>query len=131
MSEVPAHVDDAEVLHRILNARTNAIGADGNVHYMAFYSSTNPWRISVDRARYRSTAATLLGRPDWRLAKLITAGVRALPVDPSLRVDGLPENGNDAHAEIVAAPQISKKQMKTRICVQLAEIASLVNHDGT
>lgn len=126
MVDVPPRVDDDEVLHRVLNPRTNSIGADGRVHYMAFYSSTDPWRISVDRARFRAAAATLVGRSDWRLAKLATGGVRALPVDPSLRVDGLPENGNDAHAEIIAAQQISKKQMKTRICALLAEIASLV-----
>lgn len=130
MSEIPAHVEGDEELHRALNPRSNALAEDGRVHYMAFYSSTEPWRISVDRARYRVAKESLRERTDWRLARLLTETVRGLPFEPALTVDSVPEDGNDAHAEIVVDAKISKTQVKTKVCVKLAEIATVLPQDA-
>ena len=127
MAAIPSEVADDEDLHRILYPGANAL-RDGVVHYMAFYSSTMPHRISVDRARYRPAAVSLLGRADCRLAKLLARTVRSLRFDalPPLLVEAAPELGNDAHAEIIADSAYSKNKLKTRVCVELAEAAQLV-----
>ena len=126
MNSVPPHVADEEELHRLLNPAANACGVDGRVHYMAFFSSTDPHHISVDRARHRTVEESLRGRERHGLAQLETGKVRALPVTPPLVVESMPENGNDAHAEIVAHETISKNGMKTKVCVLLAGLASVV-----
>jgi hypothetical protein len=125
VSPVPI-VHDDEALHRVVNPRSNALNPDGTVHYMAFYSNTDPHRVSVDRAAYRTTDDSLREWPGCGLAKLIAKHVRAIKLaEAAVRVDALPEDGNDAHAEIVAPTDASKKKVKTVVCVRLAELASV------
>lgn len=126
MSSVPAEVADGETLHRLLDPNANAIGPDGSIHYMAFYSNTLPHRISVDRANYRSVEESLQKHRRCGLAAIGVEPVRGLPFDPRLRVQSVVENDNDAHAEIIANEGMSKKSVKTKVCVKLAEIATLV-----
>ncbi|MCL2447639.1 MAG: hypothetical protein FWD17_01695 [Polyangiaceae bacterium] len=91
---------------------------------MEFYSSTEPARISVDRAAYRPLERTLEGWPPGARAAVVVAGdVRALAFSPPLRVESCPEDGNEAHAEIRASADVSKNFIRTKVCVQLAGIS--------
>jgi hypothetical protein len=123
-ASVPVAVADTERLHRVTDPQNVR---DGKPHYMAFYSKTEPARISVDRAEYRSIEETLVGEPPGtRIAALIAGEVRALPIVPPLRVESCPENGNEAHAEIRVGDAPSKSFIKTKVCAMLADISSMV-----
>jgi hypothetical protein len=122
--ELPsAHVAHEETLHRVV-----APGSDGpeKPHYMAFYSKTEPHRISVDRATYRTIDQTLESRPWCGAAALNTGAVRELEFEPRLIVESKPENGNDAHSEIVADTARSPTFVKTKVCAKLADISKMV-----
>jgi hypothetical protein len=124
-ARVPVAVADSERLHRVVADPQNVRGS--KPHYMAFYSKTEPARISVDRAEYRSLAQTLAGeRPEASVAALLTADARGLAIVPPLRVESCPENDNDAHAEIRANDEHSKNFIKTKVCAMLADVSSMV-----
>lgn len=124
----PEAVADEETLHRLVPGPQCGVEKP---HYMAFYSSTEPWRISVDRADYRSLDTSLAQWPTRGAASLNTRRVRELPVEPRLAVDGRPENDNDAHAEILVATTTSKSFVKTKVCVKLAESSTMVRQPPT
>jgi hypothetical protein len=119
----PALVADEEILHRAVPAGSSR---EDKPHYMAFYSSTEPWRISVDRATYRTLEESLAGWPTCGAAALQVGAVRELAFEPHLTVESVPENDNDAHAEIVVAKATSKNAVKTKVCAKLAEISTMV-----
>ena len=101
------------------------------MHYMAFFTKTEPDRISVDRVRYRTIEQSLAGKVGWRLARLRTGAVRALRFSPPLpaaplTVDSAPIEGNAAHAEIAVCGTVSKNGIKEKICGELARISTLV-----
>lgn len=122
---VPVAVADTETLHRVVADPGNVRGE--KPHYMAFYSKTEPARISVDRAAYRSVEQTLAGeRAEAQVAALVAGDVRALSLEPALRVESCPENDNDAHAEIRANPELSKNFIKTKVCWMLADVSRIV-----
>jgi hypothetical protein len=124
MSDPPVAVSDDEILHRIV--RPENISGE-KPHYMAFYSATEPYRISVDRGEYRTSAESLASATAGaRLAALRAGAARELALLPTLRVESVPEHGNPAHAEIIASTEISKKQMKTKVCAMLADISRMV-----
>lgn len=127
---VPPLVADDEDLHRAV-PREN-VAADGHVHYMAFYSASDDEdevkRVSFDRARYRPLAETMTGRTEHALARIAAGAARRIPgIDPPLDVVSRPENGNEAHAELVYSGTISKKQMKTRICGLIGKAVTVVD----
>lgn len=122
-SGVPDGVEDAETLHRLVQP---ASCGEDKPHYMAFYSSSMPHRISVDRAAYRTIEESITQAPTWGVAALDAGPVRKLPFVPTLAVESVPENDNDAHAEIVVDDLHSKNFVKTKVCKQLADISTIV-----
>jgi len=133
VSGVPKHVSDEETLHRLLPPSASNMVVNGRVHPLMFYSSTEPYRVSVDRAAYRTADESLHGKPRHGIAALLTSAVRLLDVSPYQRlgVESLPELGNDAHAEIQADPTMSKNHMKTKISKKLSEIADVLRSPST
>lgn len=142
-STIPSIVDDAEPLQRAINGNPAAqlVRPDGTVHYLAFWSATEPWwHISVDRGLYRSKQATLRGRAGFRLGVLNTGAVRRLELSPPAEVTHKPEPEdesdpsspiNHAHAHISVPPKgsapdsppgYSKNKVKTVVCAKLAEL---------
>ena len=127
MASPPDVVNDEESLHRMLLANGNGV-RDGEVHYMAFYSSSYPFRISVDRGEYRTISQSLANWGSQNgVARLEAAHVRGLEFTPPLEVEAVPEHGNDAHAEIVVDEnKFSKNRVKTKVCRKLAALAKIV-----
>lgn len=120
---VPTIVEDREALHRVIEPQ-NCRGE--RPHYMAFWTRKEPRRYSVDRAEFRSIQKSLERHPTWGLAAINAGVVRSLEFTPALQVIGVPENDNDAHAEIRIDEKISKTQIETKISRKLADNAVMV-----
>ena len=116
-------VADEEALHRLVQSGQSR---GEKPHYIAFYSSTEPFRISVDRSGYRTLEDSLAQSPKCGAAVLGAGPVRAIALEPHLVVERVPENGNDAHGEIVVPQTFSKNAVKTKVCAKLADISTMI-----
>lgn len=126
---VPETIAPDEVLHRRLKA-TQVHHEEGRPTRVAYYSHRDPYRLSVDRAAYRSIEQTLEGHPGFGLAAIEAAAAEeatGAPPEPDPIPAGHPDapEGNPAHANIVIPDNVTKSK-RGKIARRLARASSLI-----
>lgn len=125
-AEIPARVDEAELLARFLpDSKMFSSNGVRSSAYMPRKGSVSVFRVTgMEDARIRAIGATVLPvKPPKARAEIIAKGVYAI----GLQLD--PDNTPEFHANITGWPPDTAKDEQKLLALQLATASVLKPHD--